>query len=132
MTSELFFSGRGNRISKQKDNFLLLGKLFDEWTKKNKTKEHPVFAYDGAQSLFALEGISMMLIIPFENAAQLPGISEFLKDSITFMTGDLEISCEPDLEKPLFVQTEINEWSDPRFYAYLDIVTSQSAIRRYR
>ena len=71
------------------------------------------------------------MVIQKEDALQIPGISEFLKDSIKFLNGDLEISCEPDLEKPSFVQTEINEWSDPRFYAYLDIVTSQSATRRF-
>ncbi|EFO93009.1 CRE-CSR-1 protein [Caenorhabditis remanei] len=123
--------GRGNRASKQNDNFILLGKLLDRWITTKGTKKHPVYAYDGAQSLFTLEGISQNMVIQKEDALQIPGISEFLKDSIKFLNGDLEISCEPDLEKPSFVQTEINEWSDPRFYAYLDIVTSQSATRRF-
>ncbi|EGT42913.1 hypothetical protein CAEBREN_29996 [Caenorhabditis brenneri] len=52
--------GRGNRASKQKDNFILLGKLLDEYAASKKEKKHPIFAYDGAQSLFSLEGISMV------------------------------------------------------------------------
>ncbi|PIC35496.1 hypothetical protein B9Z55_014838 [Caenorhabditis nigoni] len=122
--------GRGNRASKQKDNFILLRKLLDKWAgRKGGKKTDVVFAYDGAQSLFTLEGISELMVIKKEEALEIPGISEFLKDSIKFLNGDLEITCEPDLEKPSFNQTEVNEWSDPRFYAYLDIVTSQSAIR---
>ncbi|EGT59863.1 hypothetical protein CAEBREN_29619 [Caenorhabditis brenneri] len=124
--------GRGNRASKQKDNFILLGKLLDEYAASKKEKKHPIFAYDGAQSLFSLEGISMTIKIQKEDALQIPGISEFLKDSIKFLNGDLEVRCDPDLDKPSFVQTEVMEWGDPRFYAYLDIVTSQSAIRSGR
>uniref|UniRef100_A0A8R1HU12 Piwi domain-containing protein n=1 Tax=Caenorhabditis japonica TaxID=281687 RepID=A0A8R1HU12_CAEJA len=123
--------GRGNRASKQGDNFILLGKLIDKWVEKTEGKR-PIFAYDGAQTLFALEGISLLLTIPNEEAMEIANISHFLKDSIQFLNGDLEISCEPDLDKPSFRQTEINEWSDPRFYGYLDIVTSQSAIRSGR
>uniref|UniRef100_A0A1I7TXI8 Piwi domain-containing protein n=1 Tax=Caenorhabditis tropicalis TaxID=1561998 RepID=A0A1I7TXI8_9PELO len=121
--------GRGNRASKQKDNFLLLKMLLDKWAAKRGSNNTPVFAYDGAQSLFTLEGISERMVIKKDDALQIADISEFLKDSVKFLSGDLEISCEPDHDKPFFVQTEIREWSDPRFYAYLDIVTSQGAIR---
>ncbi|CCD67716.1 Piwi domain-containing protein [Caenorhabditis elegans] len=124
--------GRGNRATKQKDNFILLDILLKQWAAKKGQQNLPAFAYDGAQSLFTLEGISLMVDIKKEDALEIPELSNFLKDSISFLSGDLEISCEPDLEKPSFVQTELNEWSDPRFYAYLDIVTSQSAIRSER
>ncbi|CAI2351211.1 unnamed protein product [Caenorhabditis sp. 36 PRJEB53466] len=122
--------GRGSRASKQSDNFILLGQLLDKWNEKRTgSPERLIFAYDGAQSLFALEGICHSIEIPKEEALQIPGISDFLKDSINFLDGCIQISCDPDQEKASFNQTELNEWSDPRFYAYLDIVTSQSAIR---
>ncbi|CAI2355811.1 unnamed protein product [Caenorhabditis sp. 36 PRJEB53466] len=122
-------SVRGNRVSKQKDNFLLLDHLLEKWTEKTGQVKKAQFAYDGAQTLFTLEKINMTVEIPNKEALLISGISEFLIGSLNFLKCGITISCMLDQDKPSFQQTNLQEWSDPRFNGYLDIVTSQSAIR---
>ncbi|CAI5450084.1 unnamed protein product [Caenorhabditis angaria] len=126
--------GRGNRASKQRDNFILTNRVLDHFIAENKKikpdrdTKLPV-AYDGAQTLFALEPIAAAIEISNEDALQIPGISNFLVDSLKFLNGVIEVTCDPDLDKPSFNQIDFKEWEDPRFYGYLDIVTSQGAIK---
>ncbi|CAB3411737.1 unnamed protein product [Caenorhabditis bovis] len=125
--------GRGNRASKQNDNFILMNYILDTYVHESKESgnsiKRPIVAYDGAQTLFSLTQINVATVLENNDALELDGISEFLKDSLKFLNGRIELFCQPDVEKPIFDQTDIEEWSDPRFLNYLDIVTSQSAIR---
>ncbi|CAD6186081.1 unnamed protein product [Caenorhabditis auriculariae] len=124
------FKGRGNRVSKIIDNHLIARRMMEDFAKKDSrciaAKRAPAIAYDGGGLLFSTVPINVCVDLSTDEACAIPGLSNYLKDSLQFMEGSIVAFIKPDVDKPSFCNE--TEWKDSRFCSYLDIVTSQYAV----